>query len=196
MPLSVMATASLTRPRAHGLRRMASSLTAPRSVNFTALSMRFSSAARSRTGSPTSMSGRSSAIATSTRRPLVSARAASESASASITRRGRKASSRSVKRAGIGAGGVDHQRRQGCKMFGAAFDAVGPAPFALAEIGACQQFAERQDAGQRGADVVGEGRQRDLVGAGDRRPAPRRTPRLSLSQISLWQILVWISNAP
>ena len=90
MPLSVTVKRSLTRPRAARDART-SSRTAPRSVNFTALSIKFSIAARNRAASPTSMSGRSAATVTSTVRPLVSARAASVSASASIRRRGRNA---------------------------------------------------------------------------------------------------------
>ncbi len=91
MPLSLTTNVSLTRPPA-ARAALASSRTAPCAVNFTALSMRFSSAARSRTGSPTNNSGRSSATATSARRPLVSARAASVSPKASMRRRGRKTS--------------------------------------------------------------------------------------------------------
>ena len=67
-------------------------------------------------------------------------------------------------RAGIDLGSVDRQGRQRGEMFGAGFDARGPAPLALAEIGARQQFAERQDAGKRGADVVRERGKRRLGG--------------------------------
>ena len=76
-------------------------------------------------------------------------------------------------RAGIGLGGVDRQGRQRGEMLGAGFDARGPAPLALAEIGARQQFAERQDAGERGADVVRERGERRL-GRPSRRAASRR----------------------
>ncbi len=91
MPLSVTVTTILTRPRAAAA-ACASSRTAPCAVNFTALSMRFSSAARSRTGSPSRNSGMSSATAASARRPLVPARAASVSLNASMRRRGRNIS--------------------------------------------------------------------------------------------------------
>src|SRR3984893_339119 len=90
MPLSVTVRRSFTRPRVARDART-SSRTLPRSVNFTALSIRFSIAARNRAASPMSISGRSAATVTSTVRPLVSTRAASVSASASIRRRGRKA---------------------------------------------------------------------------------------------------------
>ena len=61
-------------------------------------------------------------------------------------------------------------------MLGAGLDARGPAPLALAEIGARQQFAERQDAGERGADVVRERRSAASVvrSAGPRRGGRRR----------------------
>ena len=65
-------------------------------------------------------------------------------------------------RARFGFGGVDHQRRQRGQMLRAGLDARGPAPLAFAEIGACQQFAEREDAGERRADIVGERRERGL----------------------------------
>ena len=55
------------------------SVTLPRSVNFTALSIRFSSAARRRTGSPITKAGILSEISTAERRPLAAARPASES---------------------------------------------------------------------------------------------------------------------
>src|SRR3984957_4805379 len=90
MPLSVTVKRSFVFPRAACVAR-ASRRTAPRSVNFTALSIRFSIAARNRAASPTSISGRSAATVTSAVRPLVSARADSVSDSASIRRRGRNA---------------------------------------------------------------------------------------------------------
>ena len=91
MPLSLTRSVSLTRPAFAGAPRT-SSRTAPCAVNFTALSSRFSSAARSRTGSPTSRSGSPSAIVTSVRSDLVCARASSDAAKASSIRRGRKTS--------------------------------------------------------------------------------------------------------
>ena len=91
MPLSVTVKTRRTRPRVTRALRT-SSRTAPRSVNFTALSMRFSSAARSRTVSPTSTSGKVWATVTSVARPLVSARADSDSAKSAMKRRGRNAS--------------------------------------------------------------------------------------------------------
>ena len=55
------------------------SATPPCSVNFTALSIRFSSAARRRTGSPTTSPGSFWEISTTAWRPLAAARPASES---------------------------------------------------------------------------------------------------------------------
>ena len=55
------------------------SATPPASVNLTALSIRFSSAARSRTGSPTTSAGSSSDISTCHCNPFAAARPASES---------------------------------------------------------------------------------------------------------------------
>ena len=172
MPLSVTVKRSFTRPRAARDART-SSRTAPRSVNFTALSIRFSIAARNRAASPMSISGRSAATVTSTVRPLVSARAASVSASASIRRRGRNACCCSVSAPASALAASIAKRRQRGEMLGAGLDARGPAPLALAEIGARQQFAERQDAGERGADVVRECGERRL-GRPRRRAASRR----------------------
>jgi hypothetical protein len=55
------------------------SATAPWSVNLTALSIKFSSAARRRTESPTTSAGNLSEISTLACRPLAAARPASES---------------------------------------------------------------------------------------------------------------------
>ena len=80
-------------------------------------------------------------------------------------------------RAGVGLGGVDHQTRQRGEMLGAAFDAESPTPLAFAEIGAGQQFAERQDAGKRRANVVRVSRQRSFADANRRRAPPPPAPR-------------------
>ena len=116
------------------------------------------------------------------RRPLVSARAASESASASIRRRGRNVSCCSVSEPASALAASMTSVRQRGEMLGAGFDARGPAPLALAEIGARQQFAEREDAGERGADVVREDGERGLVAraavcASPTRRRRRLTPR-------------------
>ena len=79
---------------ATGLAVLTSSRTRPRAVNFTALSVRFSSAARSRTGSPIALAGRSPAINTSAESPPVPARADSDAATASASLRGENASRR------------------------------------------------------------------------------------------------------
>ena len=154
----------------------ASSRTAPCSVNFTALSIRFSSAARSRTASPTSISGRSCAIVTSASRPFVCARAVSELRQSLDQTRGRNGSCCSVSEPASAFGGIDHQRRQRREMLRAGLDARRPAPLAFAEIRTCQQFAERENAGQRSADVVGERRERDVARAAHR-PLRRRVRR-------------------
>ena len=68
----------------------------PRSVNFTALSIRFSSALRSRTSSPLTRPGRSLAMSMSTSSALPCARAASDPATESASSRGENGSSRST----------------------------------------------------------------------------------------------------
>src|ERR1700722_2878686 len=45
-------------------------------------------------------------------------------------------------------------------MLGAALDCQRSLPFAFAEIGTGEQFAERENAGERGADVMRIGRKR------------------------------------
>src|SRR5579871_5179984 len=47
-------------------------------------------------------------------------------------------------------------------MLGAGLDVGGPLALTLADVGACQQFAERQNAVERGADVVRESRERNV----------------------------------
>ena len=47
-------------------------------------------------------------------------------------------------------------------MIGAAFDGVGPVAFALVQIGGRQQFGERDNAGQRRADVMRDAGERRL----------------------------------
>ena len=91
MPLSRTIQASRTCPAFTGSARSSNS-TAPWSVNFTALSRRFSSAARSRIGSPTRRSGTVSAIVIVARKPLVSARTVNAASSAATSPRGRNTS--------------------------------------------------------------------------------------------------------
>ncbi len=78
IPLSEIANATLSLPVAPRIGSTASA-TPPASVNLTALSIRFSSAARRRTGSPTTSAGSFSEISTCDCRPLAAARPASES---------------------------------------------------------------------------------------------------------------------
>ena len=97
-----------------------------RSVNFTALSMRFSSAARSRTGSPISVSGKSS------RDRRLGLQAFGLRAGGKRFREhvgdatGLKHLPLQGERARAGFGGVDDQRGERSKMLGADFDARWP----------------------------------------------------------------------
>ncbi len=73
----------------------------------------------------------------------------------------------------VGLGGIDNQRGERGQMIGAALDRVRPLALALAEIGGREQFGQRHDTGERGADVVGD--------AGERRfDRARRGRRLRL----------------
>src|SRR5713226_5402539 len=78
IPLSEIANETATLPLWPSIGSTASA-TPPASVNFTALSIRFSNAARRRTGSPTTSAGSLSEISTWDCRPFAAARAASES---------------------------------------------------------------------------------------------------------------------
>ena len=171
MPLSVTVKTSRTLPRA-AFSQVASSRTLPRSVNFTALSIRFSSAARSRSGSPITAAGRSLAISASSVEPL------------GLGARGERSCERigepprpdqlspQHEPLGVGAGGVDDQRGQHREVLGRALDRVRPAALALAELGGGQQLAQRQDAGQRRADLMREVGERRLDGLRMRRGRP------------------------
>ena len=156
MPLSVTVDDQLDAAAPGALASRSSSRTAPRSVNFTALSMRFSSAARSRTASPTSISGKTFVDAHRALKPLVSARAAAIAPAPRSAGAAGKSLAATAMPPGFGFGRIDHQRGQRRQMLGARLDAGRPAPLALAEIRARQQFAEREDAGERGADIVRE----------------------------------------
>src|SRR5216684_4006052 len=90
IPLSEIANETATLPLWPSIGSTASA-TPPASVNFTALSIRFSNAARRRTGSPTTSAGSSSEISTWDCRPFAAARPASESpALRASTRRSKK----------------------------------------------------------------------------------------------------------
>src|SRR6202158_2682593 len=78
IPLSEIANATATLPFGPRIASTASA-TPPASVNFTALSIRFSNAARRRTGSPTTSAGSLSEISTWDCRPFAAALPASES---------------------------------------------------------------------------------------------------------------------
>ena len=61
---------------------------------------------------------------------------------------------------------VDKQCREAGKVFGAGLDGIDPAPFALVEVGGCQQIADGENPGQRRADLVRERGERHLDHAG------------------------------
>ncbi len=89
---------------------------------------------------------------------------------------------------------LDRERGQLGKMRGEVLDRLDPAPLALAEPGGRQQLAERDDAGERRADVVGEGRERGFDDArrralhrgfcaqGGALAGPRREPAFALER--------------
>ena len=131
----------------------------PDAVNFTALSIRFSSAARNRTASPIANAGRSSRESTLALSPFAAARPASESAAARVSARRSKKSLRRLKACGLAARGIDEQRRQRGQMLGVGLDRIDPSPFALAEFGGGKQFADGEDAGERRAHLMGERRE-------------------------------------
>ena len=135
-------------------------------MNFTALSIRFSSAARSRTGSPTTSAGSFSEISTADRRPLAAARPASESPALRASARRSNRSCRTPDARPAAARGIDEQGREAGEMFGARLDGIDPAPLALVEIGGRQEIADGENAGQRRADLVRERGQRRLDHAG------------------------------
>ena len=66
------------------------------------------------------------------------------------------------------SGGIDKQRRQARQMFRAGLDGVDPAALPLIEVGRRQEIADRENAGQRRADLVAEGGERRLDDAGSR----------------------------
>ena len=94
MPLSETANAAPTLPFAT-VTRSTSSATPPCSVNFTALSIRFSRAARNRTGSPTTSDGNAGEMSTSDCNPFAAARPARESPALRASARRSNRSSRS-----------------------------------------------------------------------------------------------------
>ena len=143
------------------------SATLPWSVNFTALSIRFSSAARRRTGSPTANAGK--LFGNIDRRFQALCRRAAGQRIAGIARQ-RAQVEKILPHLESGAAasrGVDKQRRKARQMFGARLDGVDPAPFALIEVGGREQIADGQDAGERRADLMRKGGQRGLDHAGN-----------------------------
>src|SRR5665213_2670557 len=96
MPVSATVKISFTRLAA-ACSTPAVKTTVPSLVNLTALSARFSSAARRRISSPPAITGRSGAISISVLMPLLPARAISVAATASASRRGENGSRRNVR---------------------------------------------------------------------------------------------------
>ena len=128
----------------------------PRSVNFTALSTRFSSALRSRTSSPLTRPGRplGDIDVDVERLALRAGRERVRHRMRKLARRERLVPQHEPR--GIRLGRVDHEGGQPRQMVGGAPDRLGPAALALGQIGGLQQLRQRQDAGQRRADVMGE----------------------------------------
>jgi hypothetical protein len=77
------------------------------------------------------------------------------------------------------ASGIDHHGGQRDEMLGRFLERRDPASLALAEFGGRQEFADRDDAGERRADVVREAGERNLERARRRSAAPRFPPGLS-----------------
>ena len=155
------------------------SATPPCSVNFTALSIRFSSAARRRTGSPTTSAGSFSEISTARLQALRRRPAGQRIAGAA---RQRPQIEEILPHAGRGVAAprrIDEQRRKTGEMFGARLDGIDPAPLALAEIGGRQQIADGKNSGQRRADLVRERGERrlDMPGAAVTAARLRGLPR-------------------
>src|SRR5262249_42503152 len=153
-PLSVTSKDNLIRPRAAFVAVTANAMR-PRSVNFTALSIKFSSMARSRTASPTTSSG-SSPIAISGVSPAHSARAPRRFGGARRHRgdggdKGAQGERREPQRelAAIRTRAIDDERGELAEMLGRAFHRGRPGALALWEVGGRDQFAQRQNAGQR-----------------------------------------------
>ena len=135
-------------------------------MNFTALSIRFSSAARSRTGSPTTKRRKlfgniDLGLQALRRRP------AGQRIPGVARQRPQIEQILPGTESGMAAsGGIDEQGREAGEMFGAGLDGVDPAPLALVEVGRRQEIADGQNAGQRRADLVRERGQRRLDDAG------------------------------
>ncbi len=116
--------------------------------------------ARSRTGSPATCSGKSRAIVTSDCRAVVVARADNARADGFGKPAGGERLLPQYEARGLRAHRVaDHGGERG-EMLGRAFDAVRPAPLALADVGGRKQFGQGEDAGQRCADVMRKRSQR------------------------------------
>ena len=98
--------------------------------------------------------------------PLLPARAVSAAPTASARRRGENGSSLQVRPAASALTASTIRRGERGQVFGAALDRVRPFALARAEIGGRQQLGQRDDAGQRRADVVHDAGERGLDRAG------------------------------
>ena len=148
----------------------------PRSVNFTALSTRFSSAARSRISSPATCRGqlpRDHDIGG--RAPWPRARAASARPTASASRRGENGSCRSVSRAASALAASMIKVVIAARCSAPLFTALAHCRSRSPRSDAGEQLGQREDAGQRRADVVRDAGKRSFDRA---RPGLRaQTPR-------------------
>ena len=155
MPLSVTAKARRTRPPD---RRRAATLraTSPCRVNFTALSIRFSSAARRRTGSPIACFGRCDGEINPTGE-TGRLRACREARRRRLRKRPRiKGIGPQREIVSLRLYRIDNERCEGLQVPRTAGESRDPAPLTLAKIGCGKQIGGGQDTGQRRAHIVGE----------------------------------------
>ena len=179
MPMPVSATANVSRSRSRAAGAAVTvRATPPRSVNFTALSIRFSSALRSRTASPIDARRQIVRRWKSRRRATCPRRARSATAPPHRPDRAARTApgcSTSPPPPALAASTTSVVSRARCSA--ASLIAAAQPPLALRQIGRQQQFGQRQNAGQRRADVVGETGERDL---GRRATTARRVARDAL----------------
>src|SRR5262249_54411579 len=82
-------------------------------------------------------------------------------------------------------GGIDHHGGQGDEVLSRLLEGGDPAPLALAQLRGREQLADRDDAGERRADVVREAGQRQLERARRARAAPPLWPGLCFTRYTL-----------
>ena len=152
------------------------SVTLPCSVNFTALSIRFSSAARSRTGSPTANAGSFSEISTDDCRPFAAARPVSESPALRASVRRSKKSWRTASPGPLLRAASTNKVARLARCSAPALMVSTQRRSRSSRSDVAKQIADRQNAGQRRAHLVCKGRQ---CGFDHARPG-RRFPRGAL----------------